>query len=178
MSRTGKLPVPIPDKVKVSVEQTTVTVEGPKGKMSNTFAPAVKITVGDEGVAVRPSDTSRFAGAMQGTTRSIISNMVKGVVDGFSKDLQINGVGFRASVNGNILDLSVGYSHPIRYEIPEGVLVTVAENTKLKVQGIDKQKVGAVAADIKRYYPPEPYKGKGIHIVGEHIVRKEGKTVS
>lgn len=178
MSRTGKLPVPVPEKVKISVDKTTVTVEGPKGKLSNTFASAIEISVGDDGVTVRPADSGRFAGAMQGTARSIISNMVQGVAEGFSKDLQINGVGFRASVSGNHLDLSVGYSHPIKYTIPEGVTVTVAENTKLKVEGIDKQKVGAVAADIKRYYPPEPYKGKGIHIVGETIVRKEGKTVS
>ncbi len=178
MSRTGKLPVPVPEKVKVSVEKTTVTVEGPKGKLSNTFASAIEISVADDGVTVRPADSSRFAGAMQGTARSIISNMVKGVVEGFSKNIQINGVGFRAAVSGNILDLAVGYSHPIKYPIPEDVTVTVAENTKLKVEGIDKQKVGAVAADIKRYYPPEPYKGKGIHILGETIVRKEGKTVS
>ncbi len=178
MSRTGKLPVPVPDKVTVSVKDTTVSVEGPKGKLSKTFAPAVKIAVADDGVTVQPADSSRFAGAMLGTARSIIANMVHGVNEGFSKNLQINGVGFRASVSGNILDLSVGYSHPIRYEIPQGITVAVAENTKLKVEGIDKQMVGAVAADIKRFYPPEPYKGKGIHIEGEFVVRKEGKTVS
>ena len=178
MSRTGKLPVAIPEKVNVSVSETTVTVEGPKGTLSKTFAPAVEISVGDDGVSVKPTNTSRFAGAMQGTARSIIAGMVLGVTEGFSKDIEIKGVGFRASINGNVLDLAVGYSHPIRYTVPEGVTVTVAENTKLKVAGVDKQKVGAVSADIKRFYPPEPYKGKGIHIVGETVVRKEGKTVS
>jgi large subunit ribosomal protein L6 len=178
MSRTGKLPVAIPEKVNVSVSETTVTVEGPKGTLSKTFAPAVEISVGDDGVSVKPTNTSRFAGAMQGTARSIIAGMVHGVTEGFSKDIEIKGVGFRASINGNVLDLAVGYSHPIRYTVPEGVTVTVAENTKLKVAGVDKQKVGAVSADIKRFYPPEPYKGKGIHIVGETVVRKEGKTVS
>ncbi len=178
MSRTGKLPVTIPEKVNVSVSETTVTVEGPKGTLSKTFAPAVEIVVGDDGVLVKPTNSGRFADAMQGTARSIISNMIRGVTEGFSKDIEIKGVGFRAALKGNVLDLAVGYSHPIQYTIPEEVTVTVAENTKLKVEGIDKQKVGAVSADIKRFYPPEPYKGKGIHIVGETVVRKEGKTVS
>lgn len=178
MSRTGKLPVSVPENVKVSVSGTTVSVEGPKGKMSETFAPAVEIGVADDGISVRPANSGRFANAMQGTARSIVANMVRGVSEGFSKNIEINGVGFRAAMKGDVLDLSVGYSHPIQYSVPEGVTVVVTENTKLKVEGIDKQKVGAVAADIKRFYPPEPYKGKGIHIVGETVVRKEGKTVS
>ena len=178
MSRTGKLPVAIPEKVKVSVSGTTVTAEGPRGTLTKTFAPAVEIAVAGEGVSVKPADSGRFAGAMQGTARSIIAGMVHGVSEGFSKNLEIKGVGFRASVSGNVLDLSVGYSHPIRYTVPEGVTVTVTENTKIKVEGTDKQQVGAVSADIKRFYPPEPYKGKGIHIVGEAVIRKEGKTVS
>ncbi len=178
MSRTGKLPVAVPEKVSVSVEATTVTVDGPKGKLRKTFDPAVEITVGDDGVLVKPANSGRFASAMQGTARSIVSNMIRGVTEGFSKDIQITGVGFRAAMKGTVLDLAVGYSHPIQYTVPEGVTVTVAENTKLKVEGTDKQMVGAVAADIKRFYPPEPYKGKGIRIVGESVVRKEGKTVS
>lgn len=178
MSRTGKLPVSIPDNVKVSVSGTTVSVEGPKGKLSETFAPAVEISVGDDGVSVRPANSGRFAGAMQGTARSVIANMIHGVAEGFSKNIEIKGVGFRAAMKGNVLDLAVGYSHPIQYTVPDEISIVVTENTKLKVEGIDKQKVGAVAADIKRFYPPEPYKGKGIHIVGEIVVRKEGKTVS
>jgi large subunit ribosomal protein L6 len=178
MSRVGKLPVVIPAKVKVGVEQSTVSVEGPKGKLTKTFSPHVKIEVGEEGVQVTPANEGRLARAMHGTARSIIDNMVKGVTEGYTKNLEINGVGFRATVKGEILDLALGYSHPIHYKIPAGVTVTVADNTKVNVSGIDKQAVGSVAADIRSYYPPEPYKGKGVTIVGEKVRRKEGKTVS
>jgi large subunit ribosomal protein L6 len=178
MSRVGKLPVALPAKVKVGVERHTVSVEGPKGKLSKTFSPHVKIEVGEQGVKVTPASDTRLARAMHGTARAIINNMVKGVTDGYSKDLEINGVGFRAAVKGEILDLALGYSHPIHYKIPAGIKVTVADNTKVKVEGIDKQAVGAVAADIRSYYPPEPYKGKGVTLVGEKVRRKEGKTVS
>ncbi len=178
MSRVGKLPIEIPAKVKVDIQGFTVLVEGPKGKLTKTFSPHVKIETGSEGVQVSPANTSRQARAMYGTTRAIIANMVKGVTEGYSKNLEIVGVGFRATLKGDILDLALGYSHPINYKVPAGITVTVNENTKLKVEGIDKQMVGAVAADIRRYYPPEPYKGKGVQIVGEKIRRKEGKTVS
>jgi large subunit ribosomal protein L6 len=178
MSRVGKLPVPIPDKVKVDIKDVTVTVEGPKGKLTKTFNPNVKIENGDEGIQVSPANPSRQARAMYGTTRAIIANMVTGVTEGYSKNLEIVGVGFRAALKGDILDLALGYSHPINYKVPAGITVTVNENTKLKVEGTDKQMVGAVAADIRRYYPPEPYKGKGVQIVGEKVRRKEGKTVS
>ncbi len=178
MSRIGKLPVAIPDKVKVAIEGVTVSVEGPKGKMTKTFSPHVTIVTGEEGIQVSPANDSRQARAMYGTTRSIIANMVTGVTEGYIKNLEINGVGFRAALKGDILDLSLGYSHPIHYKVPEDVTVTVTDNTKVKVEGIDKQVVGAVAADIRRFYPPEPYKGKGVQIVGEKVRRKEGKTVS
>jgi large subunit ribosomal protein L6 len=178
MSRVGKLPIEIPDKVKVGIQGTTVNVEGPKGKLSQTFSPHVKIETGSEGVQVSPANETRQARAMYGTTRAIIANMVTGVTKGYSKRLEIVGVGFRAALKGDVLDLALGYSHPINYKVPAGVTVTVNDNTKLTVEGIDKQKVGAVAADIRRFYPPEPYKGKGVQIVGERVRRKEGKTVS
>ena len=178
MSRIGKNPVGIPAKVEVSVSDNTVSVKGPKGNLEKHFSRHVTIAVADNEVQVNPASANRPARAMHGTARAIIANMVRGVSEGFSKDLEINGVGFRATVKGKILDLALGDSHPINYPIPEGVTITVAENTKVKVEGIDKQLVGAVAADIRRFYPPEPYKGKGVTIVGEKVRRKEGKTVS
>ena len=178
MSRIGKQPVPIPDKVKVDIKNTTVHIEGPKGKDQKTFAPVVTITVTDKKVVVAPIGDSRFANAMYGTARSIIASMVKGVTAGFSKDLEIQGVGFKATLKGKQVDLSLGYSHPILMDIPEGIKITVVEGTKVKVEGCDKQLVGAVTAEMRSYYPPEPYKGKGVRIVGERVRRKEGKTVA
>jgi large subunit ribosomal protein L6 len=178
MSRIGKQPVPIPDKVKVDIKDTTVHVEGPRGKVHKTFAPVVTITITDKKVIVAPIGETRFANAMYGTARSIISSMVKGVTAGFSKDLEIQGVGFKANLKGKQLDLALGYSHPIVMDIPEGIKITVNEGTRIKVEGCDKQLVGAVTAEIRSYYPPEPYKGKGVRIVGERVRRKEGKTVA
>jgi large subunit ribosomal protein L6 len=178
MSRIGKQPVPIPDKVKVDIKDTTVHVEGPRGKVHKTFAPVVTITISDKKVLVAPIGDTRFANAMYGTARSIIASMVKGVTAGFSKDLEIQGVGFKANLKGKQLDLALGYSHPIVMDVPEGIKITVIEGTRLKVEGCDKQLVGAVTAEIRSYYPPEPYKGKGVRIVGERVRRKEGKTVA
>ena len=178
MSRIGKQPVPIPDKVTVDIKDTTVHVAGPKGKVHKTFAPVVTIKVADKKVIVAPIGETRFANAMYGTARSIIAGMVKGVTVGFSKDLEIQGVGFKANLKGKQLDLALGYSHPIVMDIPEGIKITVVEGTKVKVEGCDKQLVGAVTAEIRSYYPPEPYKGKGVRIVGERVRRKEGKTVA
>ena len=178
MSRIGKQPVPIPDKVKVDIKETTVRVEGPKGRVEKTFAPVVSIEIADKKVRVKPLDETRFANAMYGTARSIIAGMVKGVTAGYQKDLEIQGVGFKANLKGNQLDLALGYSHPILMTIPEGIKLTVTDGTKLKVEGCDKQLVGAVTAEIRSYYPPEPYKGKGVRIVGERVRRKEGKTVA
>ncbi len=178
MSRIGKNPVAIPANVKITIDGTTVSVEGPKGKNAKSFPPVVSFEVKDETIVVSPIGNSRLARAMYGTSRSIIASLVHGVSEGYSKELEIHGVGFRAALKGSILDLSLGYSHPIEYKIPEGIQVIVTENTKLKVEGIDKQKVGAVAADIRSFYPPEPYKGKGVRIVGEYVRRKEGKTVA
>jgi large subunit ribosomal protein L6 len=178
MSRIGKQPISIPDKVKVSINGDTVLVEGPKGKVQKTFAPVVKVTVADKKVTFAPSEDTRFAKAMYGTVRSIVAGMVKGVTDGYLKELEIQGVGFKANLKGSQLDLALGYSHAILMTIPEGIKLTVTDQTKLKVEGADKQLVGAVTAEIRSYYPPEPYKGKGVRIVGERVRRKEGKTVA
>ena len=176
MSRIGKLPVEIPDKVTITVEGNSVTVEGPRGKLSRTFPEVVDIAKTDSRVTVAPRKNSRFARSMHGTARSLIANMVKGVVEGYRKDLEIRGVGYRAVLTGRTLDMNLGYSHPAIYPVPDGVEVTVKDNTRIKVEGIDKQLVGEVAASIRRFYPPEPYKGRGVRIVGEYVRRKEGKT--
>jgi large subunit ribosomal protein L6 len=178
MSRIGRLPVSIPAKVKVEVKDTTVNVEGPKGKLSKTFDPIVGITVDNGKVHVEPRGEGRFAKSMHGTARSVIAGMVKGVTEGYIKELEIQGVGFKANLKGSMLDLALGYSHPINYPIPAGIKVTVTDNTKVKIEGADKQVVGAVTAEIRGFYPPEPYKGKGVRIVGERVRRKEGKTVA
>ena len=178
MSRIDKLPIAIPDKVKVSVTGNSVSVEGPKGSLTKTFSPVVTLSLDKGSVHVAPNSDTRFAKAMHGTARSVIAGMVKGVSQGFVKELEIQGVGFKAALKGDILDLALGYSHPIHYKLPAGVKVTVTDQTKLRVEGADKQKVGAVTVEIRSYYPPEPYKGKGVRIVGERVRRKEGKTVA
>ena len=178
MSRIGKQPVPIPEKVKVDIKDTTVRVEGPRGSVQKEFAPVVTIAIAEKKVVVSPIGDTRFANAMYGTARSIIAGMVKGVVAGYSKELEIHGVGFKANLKGRQLDLSLGYSHPVLMDIPEGIKITVTEGTRVKVEGCDKQLVGAVTAEIRSFYPPEPYKGKGVRIVGERVRRKEGKTVA
>jgi large subunit ribosomal protein L6 len=178
MSRIGKLPINIPEKVEVTLDGTNVTVKGPKGTLVNQFAPVVKITQLENSIEVKPTDSSRLSRAMHGTARSIINGMVQGVTEGFSKSLQIIGVGFRATVQGNLIDLSLGYSHDIKHPIPDGVSVTVEDGVKIRVEGIDKQVVGQLAAQIKSYYPAEPYKGKGVRIVGQYVRRKEGKKTA
>ncbi|MGA2445714.1 MAG: 50S ribosomal protein L6 [Opitutaceae bacterium] len=179
MSRIGKQPVPIPDKVKVDVKDHSIQVEGPKGRVSKSFADVVKLSVNDKKqIIVTPLAESRFAKAMYGTARSVINSMVRGVTAGYAKDLEIQGVGFKATLKGRQLDLTLGYSHPVLFDIPEGIKITVTDNTKLKVEGADKQLVGAVTAEIRSFYPPEPYKGKGVRLVGERVRRKEGKTVA
>ena len=178
MSRIGKQPVIIPDKVKVTITGDTVLVEGPKGKVSKLFAPVVKVAIVDKKVIVSPTeDQSRFAKAMYGTVRSVIAGMVKGASDGYVKELEIQGVGFKAAVQGKTLNLSLGKSHPILFPIPAEIKITIADNTKITIEGIDNHVVGQCAADIRAFYPPEPYKGKGVRFAGEQIRRKEGKTV-
>jgi len=179
MSRIGKQPVIIPEKVKVNVKDgNVVLVEGPKGKVEKSFADVVKITVADKAVTVSPTAETRFAKAMYGTARSVIAGMVKGVVEGYVKELEIQGVGFKAAVKGKQVDMALGYSHPILHDIPEGIKVTVTDGVRVKIEGCDKQVVGQLTAELRAYYPPEPYKGKGVRIVGERVRRKEGKTVA
>ena len=175
MSRIGKLPIPVLDKATVAIDGQTIRVEGPKGKIEKTFDRSIKFEMADNEIRVAPADSSRHSKAMFGTARSIINNMVIGVVEGFKKEIVLKGVGFRAVLAGNVLDLALGYSHPCLVTIPEGIKVTVAENTKLTIEGADKHLVGHIAATIFNYYPAEPYKGKGVHIVGKYVRRKEGK---
>jgi len=175
MSRIGKVPVEIPSGVDVSIAGNVVTVKGPKGTLDKEFSPFAKVEIEDNQVVIKPSNSSRSANAIYGTTRSIVANMVKGVTEPFSKNLLIEGVGFRATVKGKILDLELGYSHPVEHPIPDGLTVTVSDNVKILVEGADKQKVGQLAAEIKKYYPVEPYKGKGVRILGQFVRRKEGK---
>ena len=178
MSRIGNKAVEIPDKVKVSVDnEGAVSVEGPKGKLNWRLPRDIKASVKDNRVSVVREAETRSVKALHGLSRSLVHNMVEGVSKGFSKQLEIEGVGFKAAVQGPILNLSLGFSHPIRFQIPKDIKITVADATKINIEGVDKKLVGQVAADIRRFYPPEPYKGKGVRYVGEQIRRKEGKTV-
>src|SRR3954467_893171 len=178
MSRIGKKTVDIPDKVKVSIgDDGAVAVEGPKGKLNWRLPREIKASVVDNRISLVRGAETRSAKALHGLSRSLVSNMVQGVSAGFTKDLIIEGVGFKAAVQGQVLNISLGFSHPILFPIPNDIKITVTENTKISISGIDKKVVGQVAADIRRYYPPEPYKGKGVRYAGEVIRRKEGKTV-
>lgn len=177
MSRVGNKPIPLPAGVKVAVHQGVIDVEGPKDKLSLTLPPLTSVEVADSQIVVSRVDETTRAKAMHGLTRSLINGMVVGVTQGYRKQLEIIGVGYRAQVSGQLVTLSLGYSHPILYTIPAGVKVTVVDNTKVTIDGADKQAVGEVAATIRRYRKPEPYKGKGVRYLGEHVVMKEGKTV-
>jgi large subunit ribosomal protein L6 len=178
MSRLGKRPIALPEKVTLTTSaEGALVVEGPKGKLTWTLPAGISLTVDNHSVIVTRPDDHRRSKAMHGLARSLVSNMITGVSAGFKRDLEIQGVGFRAAMSGNILNLSLGKSHPINYPIPAEIKVTVTDNTKISVEGIDKQMVGQVAANIRGYYPPEPYKGKGVRYAGEQVRRKEGKTV-
>ena len=177
MSRVGKKVITIPAGVTVTINGADVTVKGAKGELSWTLPTGITAAVEGTELTVSRADESRTLRALHGTNRSLLSNMVEGVSKGFVKELEIVGVGLKAAVKGNVLDLALGKSHPILHPIPSGITVTVTDNTKLKVEGINKQIVGQFAAEVRGYYPPEPYKGKGIHYVGEYIRRKEGKSV-
>lgn len=177
MSRIGKLPITIPPKVKVQVASGAVKVEGPKGHLEFTLPGRTGVEVQQDKIVVsRPDDTAQSK-AFHGLARAILNNMVQGVTNGFIKQLEIQGVGFKAAVQGKALNLSLGYSHPVNYPIPDQIKITVEENTKIKIEGPDRQVVGRVASEIRSFYPPEPYKGKGVRYAGEQVRRKEGKTV-
>ncbi len=177
MSRVGKKVITIPAGVTVTINGADVTAKGGKGELSWTLPEGISASVDGATLSVSRANDSRKLRALHGTNRSLLANMVEGVSKGFVKELEIVGVGFKAAVKGKALDLALGKSHPILHPIPAGLTVTVTDNTKVKVEGIDKQVVGQFAAEVRGYYPPEPYKGKGVHYVGEHIRRKEGKSV-
>jgi large subunit ribosomal protein L6 len=178
MSRIGNKPVEIPDKVKVNIDNDgAISVEGPKGKLSWKLPRDISGKLDNNKVTLARSAETRSVRALHGLSRALVHNMVQGVSEGFIKQLEIEGVGFKAAVQGSNLNLSLGFSHPILFPIPKEIKITVTDNTKLTIQGIDKKLVGQVAADIRRFYPPEPYKGKGVRYAGEQIRRKEGKTV-
>jgi large subunit ribosomal protein L6 len=178
MSRIGNKAVEIPDKVKVNIgNDGAVAVEGPKGKLNWKLPREITGKVENNHVSLARGMETRSVKALHGLSRSLVNNMVRGVSEGFTKDLIIEGVGFKAAVQGSNLNLSLGFSHPILFPIPKDIKITVAENTKVTITGVDKKVVGQVAADIRRYYPPEPYKGKGVRYADEVIRRKEGKTV-
>ena len=176
MSRIGKKPVAIPAGVKVSVKDNVVSVEG-KDKLTLALPRLVELEVTDSEVIVKQQNDNREASAMQGLTRALVQNMVIGVSTGFKKELQIIGVGYKAQVQGSKLVLNLGYSHTIEYQIPKGLTIAMGENNTIVITGADKQMVGQAAATIRGYRPPEPYKGKGIRYVDEHVTIKEGKTV-
>jgi large subunit ribosomal protein L6 len=171
------MPVAVPPKVKVEIVGQQVSVEGPKGKLGMALPPRTTAKLDGSNVVVSRAGEDAEAKSLHGLGRALINNMIKGVSEGFVKKLEIQGVGFKAAVQGDKVNLSLGYSHPINYPIPAQIKVTVEENTKLTIEGPDKQLVGQVAAELRSFYPPEPYKGKGVRYAGEKVVRKEGKTV-
>jgi large subunit ribosomal protein L6 len=178
MSRIGRKPVTIPEKVKVSIQGTTLQVQGPKGALTMSVHPRITVKVeGAEVKVARPTDI-RTDRALHGLTRSLIQNMVLGVTQGYSKELEIVGVGMKAAVKGNMLSISLGFTHPVDYPFGKDVEIKCPKPTSITITGMDKQRVGQVAAEIRSFMKPEPYKGKGIRYLGEHVRRKQGKAVS
>ena len=177
MSRVGSKTIEVPDKVKVVIADNHVSVEGPKGKLEMDMPSRTTVSQEENVLSVTRDGDDRKAMAMHGLGRSLLNNMVVGVSEGFVKKLEINGVGFKAAVSGNTVTMNLGYSHPIKYDLPNQVIVSVDKDTKVTIEGPDKQKVGLVAAELRGFYPVEPYKGKGVKYADEHIRRKEGKTV-
>ena len=175
MSRIGKKPVTIPNGVEAKIEEGTLSVKGPKGTLSMGLSDLVEYKLEDGEISVKPANDTRAARNHWGMQRTLVSNLVEGVTDGFTKVLEITGVGYRANAQGKTLKLSLGYSHEVNFEVPEGVTVTAPKQTEITVEGIDQQLVGQVAANIREWRKPEPYKGKGIKYKDEYIFRKEGK---
>ena len=177
MSRVGSKTIEVPDKVKVVIADNHVSVEGPKGKLEMDMPSRTTVSQEENVLSVTRDGDDRKAMAMHGLGRSLLNNMVLGVSEGFVKKLEINGVGFKALVSGNTVTMNLGYSHPIKYDLPDQVTVSVDKDTRVTIEGPDKQKVGLVAAELRGFYPVEPYKGKGVKYADEHVRRKEGKTV-
>ena len=175
MSRIGKRPVALPSGVSASTEGQTLSVKGPKGTLQLQMRDEIRYDISDEGISVQPANETKQARAFWGMQRTLVQNLVTGVSEGFTKVLEITGVGYRATAQGKSLRLQLGYSHDVNVDVPEGIEVKTPDNTTVEVSGIDRQKVGQVAAEIRRWRKPEPYKGKGIKYRGEYIFRKEGK---
>ena len=178
MSRVGKKPIVIPDKVKVNVTDGKVLVEGPLGKLSQVVSPETKVEVKDKEVLVTRKDDEPKSRAIHGLMRALIQNMVTGVATGFSKELDIQGVGYRAEVKGNLLNLSLGFSHPMEFPIPDGIKIKVDKQTHVVISGFNKTQVGQIASDLRKIRPPEPYKGKGVRYSNEVVKRKAGKAAA
>lgn len=175
MSRIGKQPIEIPSGVTVTLDGAALEVKGPKGLLAMTLLDEVKVDVGEKEISVQPSSKAKSARSAWGMQRTLVANLVEGVTEGFKKKLEINGVGYRAAMKGKSLNLQLGFSHDIDYPAPEGIDIKTPDQTTIEISGIDKQKVGQVAAEIRSFRPPEPYKGKGVKYEGEYIFRKEGK---
>ena len=175
MSRIGKKAVPVPAGVTASVNGQNVAVKGPKGELKLVLNDLVLAKMEAGGIKVDPKDKSKPARSAWGMSRTLVANLMKGVTDGFTKSLEINGVGYRAALNGKVLQLNLGYSHDVNYPVPAGIEIKVPKPTEIVISGIDKQRVGQVAAEIREFRGPEPYKGKGVKYTGEYIFRKEGK---
>jgi large subunit ribosomal protein L6 len=178
MSRVGRKPIDIPQNTKVEIKDSTITVEGAKGRLQKLIPPRIKVEVKNNQIIVKRSSDSNRDKSLHGLTRNIIANLVQGVTKGFSKELEIRGMGFRAQINDKVLNLQLGFSHPINFPIPEGISLEIPKPTQIIVKGIDKEQVGSVAAKIRSFYKPEPYKGKGIRYVGEYVRHKVGKAVA
>ena len=176
MSRIGKMPIPVPEKVDITIDGSTVTAKGPKGELSRSFQPVISIKREGDDIVCAPTNETREANALWGLTRTLINNMVVGVSEGFSKKLELVGVGYRASLKGKDLEMQLGFSHPVLVEAPEGITFEVPSQTEIIVSGPSKETVGQVAANIRKWRKPEPYKGKGIRYEGEHVRRKVGKA--
>ncbi|MEK6727372.1 MAG: 50S ribosomal protein L6 [Candidatus Omnitrophota bacterium] len=176
MSRIGKKPVAIPGGVKVEVKDNSITVEGPKGRLSRFLHQRINLEIKDNQVLVKRITDLKLDKSLHGLYRALIANMIKGVTEGYQKELEIIGVGFKAAVQGNILNILLGFSHPVNFTIPEGIKIETPKPTQIVVSGIDKEKVGEVSTEIRAIFPPEPYKGKGIRFVGEYVKKKVGKS--
>jgi large subunit ribosomal protein L6 len=178
MSRIGKQPIVVPKEVKVEIKEDKVSVQGPKGSLSFNFDKLIQVDLTENTLSVTRKKNNKLARSLHGTTRAIIANLIKGVTEGFKKELEIVGVGYKAQMKGKTLDLSLGFSHPVEFEVPEGIKVSLPSNTRIMIEGTDKQGVGQFAAKIRRIYPPEPYKGKGIRYLGEEVRKKIGKALA
>jgi large subunit ribosomal protein L6 len=178
MSRLGKKSIVIPDNVKIAVDTNIVRVEGPKGKLEHKVPSPITVKIEDNLIKVGCPTTTKIDMSLHGLTRTLIDNMIKGVITGYQKELEIRGVGYKAQVTGKNLSVTLGFSHPVNYPIPEGVTIETPKPTRIIIKGMDKIKVGKVAAELRSYYKPEPYKGKGIRYVDEFVKHKAGKTVA